>query len=81
MSKYDPLSRWLSQRISKRVPATFAEIEEILGFKLPPAARKWPPWWANDPKHYHVQAKAWLNAGFRTAEVSLTNETLVFERL
>jgi hypothetical protein len=79
MSKYDPLSRWLTRRISKRVPATFTEIEEILGFPLPPAARKRRPWWANDRKN-HVQAKAWLSAGFHTEDVSLPNETLVFVR-
>jgi len=60
---------------------TFAEVEMVLGFDLPPSARKYAAWWGNaDPdtgqSHY---PQAWLRAG-RRAAVNLTAESVVFNR-
>jgi hypothetical protein len=79
MSKYDPLYKWLSASGQRWVHATFAQLETILGFELPAAARKYPAWWANaagDTRH--VQCRAWLNAGFAADNLNLTNETVEF---
>jgi hypothetical protein len=76
MSKYDSLSRYLAGQDSK-VTLTFDAIERILGFALPRSARRHPAWWSNG-SHSHVQAAAWLNAGFETAEVDIAGEKLSF---
>ena len=50
MSRYDPLYRHLSTQTGHIVTMTFAEIENVLGFDLPPSARKYAAWWGNaDP--------------------------------
>jgi hypothetical protein len=76
MSKYDSLARYLAAQDSK-VTLTFDAIERILGFALPRSARRHPAWWSNG-SHSHVQAAAWLNAGFETAEVDIAGERLSF---
>ena len=47
-------------------------------FPLPKSAWQHSAWWANGGGH--SQARAWLSAGWRTSEVSLAAQTLVFER-
>ncbi len=79
MQKYAPLKRWLEARTEAQVRITFAEIEAILGFALPRSARLHRPWWANS-FGAHVQAAAWLDAGWQTSEVDLAAQTLVFIR-
>ena len=79
MQKYAPLKGWLEARTEQRLRVSFAEMEAILGFELPRSARLHRPWWANS-FGAHVQAAAWLDAGWQTAEVDLAGETLVFVR-
>jgi hypothetical protein len=76
MSKYDSLARFLAARDSK-LTLTFDAIERILGFALPRSARRHPAWWSNGAQS-HVQAAAWLNAGFETADVDIAGEKLSF---
>ena len=75
---YGPLCRHLLTVQEKRWAVTFKEIEEILAFPLPTSAREHRAWWGNDGTH--VQARAWRAAGWRTQDVDLGAETLVFER-
>ena len=77
--KYQPLAEHLIRQQAEAVPLTFEEIESILGAKLPPSARKHQAWWANDGAH-HVNARAWLNAGYRTERVDVGGERLVFRK-
>ena len=79
MSKYEALTKFLAARKEARVQMDFADIEAVLGFPLPKSARHYRPWWANSG-HGHVQARAWLEAGFESSEVDLEAERLVFER-
>jgi hypothetical protein len=79
MSKYTPLEIFLRDQRRDLVPMTFAEIEHVIGAPLPPSARKHRPWWSNNPKNSVITA-AWLNAGFRTEEVSMEDERLTFRR-
>lgn len=78
MSKYQPLSGWLAGQSASRIYATFSQIEGILSFGLPASARAYPQWWENDPKH--VQAEAWLGAGFHTEHLNLAGESISFVR-
>lgn len=80
MSKYDPLTQHLKATRADRVTMTFAELEKVLGFPLPPSSRKHRAWWANDPQG-HVNAKAWREAGYRAEAVDLEDAKLEFVRL
>ncbi len=80
MGKYEPLSQFLDAQTTAQLPMTFQEIEQILGFKLPPSAYHHRPWWANEASN-HVHAKAWLKAGFETEQVDMAGRKLVFKRI
>jgi len=78
-TKYEPLSVRLRQTPGSRIRLTFNEIEAILGFALPNSARSHAPWWANVGGS-HVQAEAWMGAGWRTCQVDVPGEKVSFER-
>ena len=80
--KYAPLYRQLlSAHPEPEWRTTFDEIEAILGFRLPDSARLHRPWWSNSKKgNGHSHSLAWQAAGWRTREVDLKAETLVFVR-
>jgi hypothetical protein len=85
--KYAPLHDFLIQRFllqphQKEWKTSFQEMESILGFQLPKSARIHRPWWANNQGQGggHSHALAWEMAGWRTAEVNLADESLVFRR-
>ncbi len=78
MSKYAPLGRHLASRTDETWRTTFPEIEKLLGFTLPDSARKHPAWWANDQQG--IRASVWLEAGWRTEELSIASEKVVFRR-
>lgn len=79
--KYAPLYRYLSVRSGALWRASFSEIEAILGFALPDSARLYRPWWANQKQGGgHSHALAWQAAGWKTREVDLEAEALVFAR-
>lgn len=80
MSKYTPLRVYLSGRSEAEIPLAFSEVETIVGFNLPPAARRYRAWWSNNPTN-SVITNAWLGAGFRSAEVDMANQTLKFVRV
>ncbi len=77
MAKYDPLAGHLEGR-GNRISMSFGEIEHLVGF-LPKSARENRRWWGND--RTHVQARAWLSAGYKVSEVDIPNERVVFSVL
>lgn len=79
MSKYDPLRAHLERQTVAETAMAFREIEKVLGFALPPSARKHPAWWANNVET-HVNARAWREAGWKTRRVDLASERVVFVR-
>jgi hypothetical protein len=80
MSKYQPLAKHLEAQGSAVVTITFAEIDRLLGDPLPPSARQYRPWWANEREGSHVQARAWLDAGWKVDAVDLSEERVTFRR-
>lgn len=80
MSKYDALGEHLRRQPGNEVPMTFAEIEKVVGHKLPRSAYEHRPWWSNNASN-SVMTKVWLNAGFRSARVDMARKRLVFERM
>jgi hypothetical protein len=79
MSKFEPLTKHLCRIPASEYRTTFSEVERILGFKLPPSARRHRPWWSNNASN-SAMTKAWLAAGFRTEQVDMAGEKLVFRR-
>jgi len=57
----------------------FGAIEEILSAPLPPSARKHPAWWSNEINGRHVNARAWMNTGFRTENLNFEASTVTFK--
>jgi CBS domain-containing protein len=75
--KYDPLQSWLEdQRADGKtnLRVSFQNIGKLLEDELPESARKHRSWWANEMTS-HVQAAAWLKAGWLVEDVDFeTNE-------
>jgi hypothetical protein len=69
--KYYRLFEFLNQKSSEvtSYTTTINEIEEIIQFKLPKSAYKHSAWWANEVDGNHTQARSWLLAGWKTADV------------
>jgi hypothetical protein len=80
MAKYDPLREYLAARTEPFLMLSFSEIERILGEELPASARRHQAWWANETDGNHAEARAWLDAGYRTRGLDLNAETIEFVR-
>jgi hypothetical protein len=80
MGKYDPLAAFLRSRDADESPMTFAEVEAVIGARLPPAAGRHAAWWSNNPRN-NVMTRVWLDAGYRTERVDLVGRKLVFRRV
>jgi hypothetical protein len=77
--KYDLLRAYLKGQAAAQISMSFAEVAAVARVKLPASAYRYAQWWENDPVH-HVQAKAWLEAGYVTEQVDLSAQKLVFAR-
>ncbi|MCB0162584.1 MAG: helix-turn-helix transcriptional regulator [Anaerolineae bacterium] len=75
-SKYYPLFEYLKQQPdSGLLELSLAEIEEILGQKLPVSAQASRAWWANSAT---TQGRAWQEAGWLIDLPDLENKVIVF---
>jgi hypothetical protein len=79
-SKYEPLRAYLSTCDEPVIRLTFSQIERILQTNLPTSARKYRPWWANELDGTHIHARAWIDAGRKTANVDMNAEAVDFVR-
>lgn len=62
------------------VPLSFSEIEKMIGSELPPSAKKYRPWWANEINGTHSQRLAWMNADWLVNNVNLFSGIVIFKR-
>lgn len=78
--KYRPLQEYLQALPASKasVSLTFAEIERIIGAKLPRSASEYAEWWAN--QDYGSQAASWRGAGFIAEDINLGRKTVSFSR-
>ena len=77
--KYAPLHRHLAKWRGEEWRVTFSEIEAVIGFTLPDSARVHRPWWANQgEKGGHSHALSWQMAGWKTSQVDMIKEQVVF---
>jgi hypothetical protein len=79
MSKYEPLSQFLASSKTTLRRLSFAEVESVLGFKLPKSAYQHQAWWANNPTG-HSHSLAWIQAGWRTQDVDIAGRKVTFHR-
>ena len=74
--KYAALWLWLSEQPKAEIPMSFADVEQILGFELPPSCRQHEAHW------YSYQgsavARAIIDAGWHASRGKPELETLVF---
>ena len=78
MNAYEPLRRYLEEQDDEQVTLCFDELTDIVGHSLPKAARD-AGWWTNDPDH--AEAKAWMDAGYHVAFISLASQSVTFIRV
>lgn len=78
MNKYFELKKYLDVLTVDSWETTFDEIEEILGFRLPDSARKYPAWWSNSTGSQHSQSSSWQDVGWKTKNLNLSSETVCF---
>jgi hypothetical protein len=79
VSKYEGLRRRLESESASEIAMSFGEIESLLGFPLPPSARRHRAFWSNNADN-NVMTRAWREAGFRAARVDLDGGALTFVR-
>jgi len=77
---YLPLYAYLEHRYASSVVLTFEQIESLLGFALPAAARQEPGWWTSVAANGSRDSEAWI-AAKRTATPNLLARHVTFERL
>ena len=66
MYKYAGLEQALVNNGAEEIRLALSDIESVINDKLPKSALKYEAWWGNDKTH--VQAKAWMDAGYRVAD-------------
>jgi hypothetical protein len=79
VSKYSSLRDYLEREAGPSVEMTFDEVDDVVG-GLPASARRYSAWWSNEREGKHVQARAWMDAGWCVANVNLTDERVRFTR-
>ena len=59
---------------------SFEQVERIIGAHLPSSDYQRRSWWSNSPRN-SVITKAWLSAGYKSQDVSMTGHRVVFRRI
>ena len=80
--KYDPLEKYLrSLPVSQEeLTLSFEAIEQILNDRLPPSAYEHRAWWGNQKQGTHVEAIAWMDAGWMVDTVDFKEKWVRFVR-
>jgi DNA-binding transcriptional regulator YiaG len=77
-SKYRPLYEHLRQIDKDELTLTLAAIKRLVGGSLPDSALE-RGWWSN--RQNALQASAWMEAGYRVAELDLNKKRVTFRKL
>ena len=76
--KYKRLAEYLYEKWDRKIELSYAQIEEILEFPLPPTAYNLPQsFWANTETHSYAKG-SWLAVEYKAKVVG--NQMVVFER-
>ena len=86
-SRYDSLAEHLQQQSGTRYSMSFADVERVVGYSLPPSSkpghRGFRTWWYNDhsPTSTHTQARyGWIAAGWEVDSLDPILGTVTFRR-
>lgn len=80
--KYTPLENYLRNlpASQKEVTLSFEQVEHILNDRLPSSAYQYQAWWANQKEGSHVEAFAWMDAGWLVDTVNFAKKWTRFVR-
>lgn len=70
MGKYDALRKHLEAASGPEVSLDFSQIADLVG-GLPASAHNHRAWWSNEVQGKRSHARAWMEAGWRVADLSL----------
>jgi hypothetical protein len=76
--KYRALWKWLRDQTVDRIEASFSDVEQVLGFSLPPSSRHHQPHWHSYDGSAVVRAV--IDAGWKATNVNLEEESVTFVR-
>ena len=79
-SKYYALYDHLRQSKRDEVTLSFAYMERLIGDALPASAHRSRAFWSNRGTGA-LQAAAWIEAGYETAEIDLDGERVTFRKI
>ena len=80
MAKYDSLKEFLEKERGSAIKMSFRDVDELVE-GLPSSAYRRREWWANERDGRHVQARAWMSAGWSVDSVNLQESHVVFRRV
>jgi hypothetical protein len=80
---YERLGAWLAAQPGERVPLTltFAEVEQVLGHRLPPSAWCSSSWWQHAEQRQQAPGRAWRAAGWQLEAVDHQDAVVTFTRI
>jgi hypothetical protein len=80
--KYDPITKYLHSlpASQEQVTLSFERVEHILNDPLPQSAYEHRSWWGNQKQGTHVEAIAWMDAGWLVDTVNLKEMWVLFVR-
>jgi DNA-binding transcriptional regulator YiaG len=79
-SKYYRLFQQLQASDQPEVTLSIDQIARLIDGDLSPNAREKRAWWSNRDSPSAVQAHAWIQAGYHTSEIDLTQQTITFRK-
>lgn len=77
--RYYALKLYLQKITADKVTLTFAQIEKIVGFKLPLSSKKYPSWWSHKSSQNAI-CDAWTSEGFVKQQLDIVGEKLYLHR-
>ncbi|MEZ4708851.1 MAG: helix-turn-helix domain-containing protein [Caldilineaceae bacterium] len=78
-SKYYPLYIYLRQSGQDELTLTLADIETLIGERLPETAQSQRSWWSNRSRGA-VQAAAWMGAGYHVEGMDFAAGRITFRK-
>jgi hypothetical protein len=80
--KYEPLEKYLRNlpASQEEVTLSFDLIEKVLDDQLPSSAHEQRAWWGNQQQGTHVEAIAWMDAGWLVDTVDFKDKWVKFVR-
>ncbi|NNM74478.1 DUF7662 domain-containing protein [Enterovirga aerilata] len=79
MGKYTRLAEFLAAQHASEIVMSFADLERVIGEKLPVQASTERSWWRHGPSFNEI-AQGWSAAGFTPDLVDIEERRLLFRR-